>query len=42
MLQVLANRTYGRLFLAQVIALLGTGLDRTAWGSAQGQPATPF
>jgi hypothetical protein len=35
MLQVLANRTYGRLFLAQVIALLGTGLDRNRVGIGQ-------
>lgn len=32
MLEVLANRTYGRLFLAQVIALLGTGLLTVALG----------
>jgi MFS family permease len=32
MLAVLANRTYGRLFLAQVIALLGTGLLTVALG----------
>jgi MFS family permease len=32
MLAVLANRTYGRLFLAQIIALLGTGLLTVALG----------
>lgn len=32
MLAVLTNRTYGRLFLAQVIALLGTGLLTVALG----------
>lgn len=32
MLQVLANRTYRRLFLAQVIALVGTGLATVALG----------
>lgn len=32
MLQVLANRTYRHLFLAQVIALLGTGLATVALG----------
>lgn len=32
MLAVLANRTYGRLFLAQAIALLGTGLLTVALG----------
>lgn len=32
MLQVLANRVYRRLFLAQVIALLGTGLATVALG----------
>jgi MFS family permease len=32
MLAILANRTYGRLFLAQVIALLGTGLLTVALG----------
>jgi MFS family permease len=32
MLTVLANRTYGRLFLAQIIALLGTGLLTVALG----------
>ena len=30
MLEVLANRTYRNLFLAQVIALLGTGLAPVA------------
>ncbi|NKQ87501.1 MFS transporter [Rhizobium ruizarguesonis] len=32
MLQVLANRTYRHLFLAQVIALIGTGLATVALG----------
>ncbi|WP_077963625.1 MFS transporter [Ensifer adhaerens] len=32
MLQTLANRTYRRLFLAQVIALIGTGLATVALG----------
>ena len=32
MLAVLANRIYGRLFLAQIIALLGTGLLTVALG----------
>ena len=32
MLDVLANRTYRHLFLAQVIALLGTGLCTVALG----------
>lgn len=32
MMSVLANRTYRRLFLAQVIALLGTGLATVALG----------
>ena len=32
MLAVLANRTYGRLFLAQIIALLGTGMLTVALG----------
>lgn len=32
MLEVLANRTYRHLFLAQVIALLGTGLATVALG----------
>ena len=32
MLQVLANRTYRHLFLAQVIALVGTGLATVALG----------
>src|SRR5215211_8423821 len=32
MLQVLANQTYRHLFLAQVIALLGTGLATVALG----------
>lgn len=32
MFAVLANRTYGRLFLAQIIALLGTGLLTVALG----------
>ncbi len=32
MLQVLSNRTYRRLFLAQVIALVGTGLATVALG----------
>lgn len=32
MLQVLANRTYRRLFLAQVIALIGTGIATVALG----------
>jgi len=32
MLRVLANRTYRRLFLAQVIALVGTGLATVALG----------
>ena len=32
MLEVLANRTYRHLFLAQVIALLGTGLATVAMG----------
>ncbi len=32
MLQILANRTYRHLFLAQVIALLGTGLATVALG----------
>ncbi|KPF73215.1 MFS transporter [Bosea sp. AAP35] len=32
MLAVLANQTYGRLFLAQIIALLGTGLLTVALG----------
>lgn len=32
MLTVLANRTYRHLFLAQVIALLGTGLATVALG----------
>ncbi|MEI2298490.1 MFS transporter [Ensifer sp. MJa1] len=32
MLQILANRTYRRLFLAQVIALVGTGLATVALG----------
>ncbi len=32
MLAVLANRTYGRLFLGQIIALLGTGLLTVALG----------
>jgi MFS family permease len=32
MLEVLANRTYRRLFLAQIIALLGTGLLTVALG----------
>lgn len=32
MLAVLAHRTYGRLFLAQIIALLGTGLLTVALG----------
>ncbi|SIR59383.1 MFS transporter [Bosea sp. TND4EK4] len=32
MLAVLTNRTYGRLFLAQIIALLGTGLLTVALG----------
>ena len=32
MLTVLANRTYRHLFLAQVIALIGTGLATVALG----------
>ena len=32
MLQILANRTYRHLFLAQVIALIGTGLATVALG----------
>ena len=32
MLEVLANRTYRHLFLAQVIALLGTGMATVALG----------
>jgi hypothetical protein len=32
MLEVLANRTYRHLFLAQVIALVGTGLATVALG----------
>src|SRR5215210_7784770 len=32
MLQILANRTYRHLFLAQVIALVGTGLATVALG----------
>ncbi|MFT6571425.1 MAG: MFS family permease, partial [Sphingomonas echinoides] len=32
MLSVLANRTYRHLFLAQVIALVGTGLATVALG----------
>lgn len=32
MLHVLANRTYRHLFLAQIIALLGTGLATVALG----------
>lgn len=32
MLSVLANRTYRHLFLAQVVALLGTGLATVALG----------
>src|SRR5215211_6694169 len=32
MLRVLANRTYRRLFLAQVTALVGTGLATVALG----------
>ncbi|OYW46375.1 MAG: MFS transporter [Sphingomonadales bacterium 32-68-7] len=32
MLSVLANRTYGHLFLAQVVALVGTGLATVALG----------
>ena len=32
MFQILANRTYRHLFLAQVIALLGTGLATVALG----------
>ena len=32
MLQVLGNRTYRHLFLAQVIALIGTGLATIALG----------
>lgn len=32
MFEVLANRTYRHLFLAQVIALLGTGLATVALG----------
>lgn len=32
MLDVLANRTYRHLFLAQIIALLGTGLLTVALG----------
>jgi hypothetical protein len=33
MLAILANRTYRHLFLAQVIALVGTGLDGRARSS---------
>ncbi len=32
MLRILANRTYARLFLAQIVALLGTGLLTVALG----------
>ncbi|WP_028621220.1 hypothetical protein [Pseudomonas sp. Ant30-3] len=32
MLKILANRTYRHLFLAQVIALVGTGLATVALG----------
>ena len=32
MLQILANRTYARLFSAQIVALLGTGLLTVALG----------
>ncbi len=32
MLSVLANRTYRHLFLAQIVALLGTGLATVALG----------
>lgn len=32
MLEILANRTYRHLFLAQVIALIGTGLATVALG----------
>lgn len=32
MFQVLADRTYGRLFSAQIIALVGTGLLTVALG----------
>ena len=32
MLQILANRTYRHLFLAQIIALIGTGLATVALG----------
>ncbi|WP_236995209.1 hypothetical protein [Glutamicibacter halophytocola] len=32
MLEVLRNRPYAKLFSAQVIALLGTGLLNVAWG----------
>jgi len=32
MLKVLSNRVYGRLFTAQIIALVGTGLLTVALG----------
>ncbi|MDU3955874.1 MAG: MFS transporter, partial [Pseudomonas aeruginosa] len=32
MLSILANRTYRHLFMAQVIALIGTGLANVALG----------
>ena len=32
MLKVLSNRVYGRLFAAQIIALVGTGLLTVALG----------
>ncbi|MFP5433087.1 MAG: MFS transporter, partial [Alphaproteobacteria bacterium] len=32
MLRILANRTYRHLFLAQIIALIGTGLATVALG----------
>ncbi|WP_281277309.1 hypothetical protein [Hankyongella ginsenosidimutans] len=42
MLSVLANRTYRHLFLAQVIALIGTGLATVALGLLAYDLAAPM